>query len=397
MLESPRVRAARAAFRGAFGRSETRSLDYLRDRLARAQQPRVAGNLGALIATDRRAILVGTKVTLDQAATFHQQIVDALQAELTDRSAPWDPTSDDFLTPQGACGELSGAYAPSALQRVAEEMLAGHQLRQLPDGTLALRNARRLPQPHRGAGTLPAPGGPVKVSSDRQLIAQALRRGGPLMGHTLNTPLFRALRITPRDPDDSWEPLTCTAVTVDGSTLLTVAHANPLTPAQLTDSEQGSWWFWRLPTHSPLSRPSARVHAAELDAGEASLKVFATTSPHAAADALADAATQLGLHEKTRVLVEFDIAAHVRPRPAGGTPRGPELGTCRSCSNPLTTPLSAARGYGPICWDRLLAANPNVSPAQLLDPQAPPPPRDESALWAAPLDDLEWAQWVGLT
>ena len=291
MLESPRVRAARAAFRGAFGRSETRSLDYLRDHLARAQQPGSVSAFEALISTDRRATLVGSTVTLDQAAAFRQEIIAALCTELADRSAPWDSSSSEFLTPQGACGELSGAYAPSALRRVAEEMLTLQFLRELPDGTLTLHQAGRLPQPHAGPGTPPGLGGPVKVSSDRQLIAQALRRGGPLIGHTLNTSLFRALRITPRDRADSWEPLTCTAVTVDGSTLLTVAHANPLTPAQLTDSEQGSWWFWRLPTHSPLTRPSARVHAAELDAGEACLQVFATTSPHAAADALADAAT----------------------------------------------------------------------------------------------------------
>ena len=49
----------------------------------------------------------------------------------------------------------------------------------------------------------------------------------------------------------------------------------------------------------------------------------------------------------------------------------PELGRCRACGQPLSDPQSAARGWGPLCWQEQLLRQPGLREQLGPVPQTP--------------------------
>ncbi|WP_369405205.1 DUF6011 domain-containing protein [Sanguibacter suarezii] len=401
MLESPQIRAWRRAYRTAFGRAETLTETELREHLARALEVDVLRNLVRLVETDPHITRDGDRLYLDQAAVFGVEIATAIVSDLTRRSAPWDSTSSLSVNVGPTRGFGTDAFVPAALQAVAGRMLDEGELRVLPNGQLALVDPWHLPQIAPRSTPTEDTDSPVTASSTHRLSGVEVRRGGPLIESTLQTSIFRALRLTVPLPSRAPIVVSCAAVEIHDTTALVVAYIGDLTDGQRSDLETGDWWFWDPEITSPLGRPATRTYACEFATGQPSLNIFATTSPGAAMEALLTLTQIAGLRLSARVEVEFDIAPLAEydvfegGDGGGGYPRGPRIGTCLECGQPLTDPESALRGYGPLCWERLLDLYPEMADSPFSG-RSQEIAYTDSGHWVAPLQLSAWEEWVGL-
>lgn len=154
---------------------------------------------------------------------------------------------------------------------------------------------------------------------------------------------------------------TIVAAPVQFAGAVRVVVASRLSPLSLADREklhQANWWLWPGETDSILRNPTARrtPYVAPEDCRVVRAFDPGPYGPVNAALALADVLPELAdgplaLTVEASYLHELEQRAvrTARQRRKSAGERGPTLGWCGKCNRELTSPESAALGYGPEC------------------------------------------------
>ena len=282
------------------------------------------------------------------------------------------------------------------------------QLKALPSGHLVVVAPSRLPKVAISTKPFVPEYGKVLTSSTARFMGLEAAAVASRIGAALQEPTFRGVRLLIGSDPVPRLTITCAVLEIHFSTTLVVASIGVVENSGRARLETADWWFWSPARQAPLQQPSYRMYASDFPPGMASLNVLATGCPATATDGLRTLLRMAALGISERLVVEFDFAEYsdsdlnyiFGSGKGGGSPRGPQVGTCNLCGRPLYNDESARRGYGSSCLHKLGPEMmvPGVAGAPL-PPVAPVPFVPRSApgnpvTWLAPMDNVSWDAWL---
>ena len=362
--------------------------------------------LDRLLETDPAVSRANGRIRLDLARAFYDEISAAISSHLTDHPRSWDEA--DWKVP--VLVSRKGAalnFAPDVVKRVGRAMRDQGQLKTLPSGHMVVASPSRLPKVAISTKPFAPERGNVLTSCAARFMGIEVDEVASQIGAALQEPTFRGVRLLIGSDPVPRLTITCAVLDIHSSTTLVVASIGVVEGASRARLEAADWWFWSPARQAPLQHPGYRMYASDFPPGAASLNVLATGCPTTATDGLRTLLRMAAPRISERLVVEFDFAEYSHADlnyifgsgNEGGSPRGPQVGTCQLCGRPLYNDESARRGYGSICRHKLGpemvvqgvvgAPLPRVAPAPFVPRSAPGNP----VRWLAPMDNVSWDAW----